>query len=84
MAPVAPRAQRKQIAFITTDETADDGTQDATSTTCMTNGTTAEDCDEIKEGTLILKITLDIDPVALITFAIQFFLNGYHQQQCQQ
>ncbi|MCZ6775261.1 MAG: hypothetical protein O7D34_02250 [Ignavibacteria bacterium] len=62
--------------WTTVDETADDGTLDIDVTTCMTNGTTGEDCDEIKEGTFVQKVVMDIDPASLITLSIRFFLNS--------
>lgn len=55
---------------------ADDGALDLDVTSCMTNGTTGEDCDEWKEGTINGKITIDVDPAALLTLSIRFYLNS--------
>ena len=54
------------IAFLTANYTADDGAEDADSTSCMTNGTLSETCDEIKEGTIVLKILFTQDESDLI------------------
>ena len=50
----------KLETFTTTSYTADDGTFDVDWTTCGTNGTAAESCDEIKQGTLCARIAVEV------------------------
>jgi len=60
-------------SWICTNETADDGTPDAIITDCMTNAVTAVDCDELKEGTVNLKVTVGFDPSLINTLKIQIY-----------
>ncbi len=53
---------------------ADDGSLDVTITSCMTNGTNGESCDEIK-NIIGCKVTLDIDPASLLTLSVRFYHN---------
>jgi len=66
----------KVEAWVTASEYADDGSLDADVTTCMTNGTTGEDCDEWKEGTISGRVEMDIDPASLLTLSVRFYLNS--------
>ncbi len=56
-------------------EYADDGSLDIDVTTCMTNGTDAESCDEWKEGTLNAKVIIDADPASVISLSVRFYFN---------
>lgn len=64
------------VAYITTAYDADDGSQDVDNTTCMTNGTLAEDCDEIKLGVLCLRIGIDVPPSSINSLSIRVYLNS--------
>jgi len=57
-------------------EFGDDIALDVDVTTCMTNGTTGEDCDEWKEGTLNVRVEIDANPSAITALSIQFYLNS--------
>lgn len=64
------------IAYVTANYSADDGAQDADNTSCMTNGTEAEGCDELKEGTVSLKIVFSQDESDMITpVLVRIYLN---------
>ncbi|TDI73858.1 MAG: hypothetical protein E2O82_05085 [Betaproteobacteria bacterium] len=67
------------VAWTAASKYADDGSLDFDSTGCMTNGTLAEQCDEFKEGTINAKVTMDIDPAALITLSVRFYLDSVMQ-----
>lgn len=58
---------------------ADDTGLDLDSTTCMTNGTVGEDCDEFKEGTINCKVIIDIDPASILTMSARWYLNSVMQ-----
>lgn len=64
------------FAWTTTNYTADDGTQDIDNTICMTNGTVGEDCDEVKEGTIVLRIVIPFPPSAIEALSARFYLNS--------
>lgn len=67
----------KVETWTTTSEWTDDIALDIDVTTCMTNGTLAESCDEWKEGTLCCKVELDIDPATIQSLSIRFYLNDF-------
>ena len=66
----------KVEAWTAASYAADDGALDADVTACMTNGTTAEDCDEWKEGILNGRIEIDADPASITSLSIRFYLNS--------
>jgi len=55
--------------------TADDGTLDVDVTTCMTNGTIGESCDEWKQGVMSGRVEINVDPATIDTFSIRFYQN---------
>lgn len=63
-------------AWITSAYDADDGSLDFDNTGCMLNGTVGEDCDEIKEGTICLRIEIGVDPASILTLSIRFYFNS--------
>ncbi len=63
-------------AWTATNYSSDDIALDVDVTTCMTNGTVAEDCDEWKEGTINGRIEILVPPSAITAFSIQFYLNS--------
>lgn len=63
-------------AWTSVSEFTDDLAFDVDNTTCMTNGTTGEDCDELKEGELNLRIVIDVPPDDINSLSIRFYLNG--------
>ncbi len=64
------------ITYLTSSRTADDGALDFDATTCLTNGTTGEDCDEIK-NTLSSKIAIDVQGGALlVNTKVRVFVNS--------
>ena len=62
-------------SYALTSEFADDGAFDVDITTCMTNGTDDENCDEIKEGTTCLKVEIAIDPATITALNIRFYVD---------
>lgn len=67
----------KVESWITASEYADDGTLDIDVTTCMTNGTVAEECDEWKEGILVCKVEIDQPPADILTLKIRFYMQSF-------
>ncbi len=61
-------------AYILASEFADDGALDLEQLACMTNGVLTASCDEIKEGTLCLKIGIDAAPADITSLSIRFYL----------
>ena len=66
----------KVEAWTAADYDADDLVLDADVTTCMTNATTGEDCDEWKEGILNGRIEIDIPPSAVTALKVRFYFNS--------
>jgi len=64
------------LAMATSTYSSDDISQDADVTDCMTNGTTGEDCDEWKEGTICGKVIIDVDPSVITSLSVRFYLNS--------
>lgn len=63
-------------AWDTTTYTGDDISWDATNTLCMTNGTLNEDCDEIKTGTICLRIEIAIPPATISALKVRIYMNS--------
>jgi len=61
-------------AWTAASEYADDGALDATITACMTNGTTGTSCDELKEGTINLKVHIGYAPASIISMDVRIYL----------
>ena len=57
-------------------EYADDGSLDVDITSCMTNGTNGEDCDELKEGTINCKVFIEYAPASILTLSVRFYFNS--------
>lgn len=66
----------KVEAWTATDYDADDLALDLDVTTCMTNGTPAEDCDEWKEGVLNGKVEINIPGSSILTLKVRFYFNS--------
>lgn len=66
----------KVEAWTAANYSADDGALDLDVSTCMLNGTTSEDCDEWKEGTINGRIVIGIPPSAITALAVRFYLNS--------
>jgi hypothetical protein len=60
-------------SWVCTDETADDGTPDVVITDCMTNGVLTTSCDELKEGTINLKVTVGVAPSLVNSLSIRIY-----------
>lgn len=58
-------------------EYADDIALDVDVTSCMTNGTTGEDCDEWKEGTLNCRVEIGYGPASILTLSVRFYMNSF-------
>lgn len=63
-------------AWTATSYAADDIVLDQDNLACMTNGTNNENCDEIKEGTINLKIGIDTQGAEITSLSIRFFLES--------
>jgi len=63
-------------SWTTANYSADDGALDIDVTSCMLNGTTGQDCDEYKEGTISCKVILEAAPASILTLSVRFYLNS--------
>lgn len=68
----------KVETWTATDYDADDLALDIDVTNCMTNGTLSEDCDEWKEGTLNVRVEIDlgVPPSAVTMLKVRFYFNA--------
>jgi hypothetical protein len=64
------------ITYVVTSYAADDGATEATITSCMTNGTTGEDCDELKSGVNRMKVEINVPPASITALKIRVYLNS--------
>jgi len=63
-------------SWICASEYADDGSLDITITSCMTDGTTTgQNCDELKEGTINMKVIIDAAPASILTLSVRVWLD---------
>lgn len=67
---------RAVLAMTAASEYGDDIAEDNDVTVCMLNGTTGEDCDEWKEGTLNGRVEIDIPPSAITALSVGFYFNS--------
>lgn len=69
----------KVESWTATDYDQDDLALDVDVTSCMTNGTPSEECDEWKEGVLNVKVEIDIGvpPSAITSLKVRFYFTSF-------
>lgn len=63
-------------SWTATNYSSDDITLDIDVTSCMTNGTDSQDCDEWKEGTINCRVEINVPPSAITALSVRFYLNS--------